>query len=69
MYKEVQPMRTSIACPVCGSIHDDHQHIEAGAEAAPDQRDVRFAKVLNGRQWRDKPLAPPRNRDDIVPND
>lgn len=35
----------------------------------PEERQRRFARVLNGHQWRLKPNAPPREPDDNVPND
>ena len=69
MYKEVHPMSYTQTCPECGSIRMDHHHGGDEATSQKSQRDVRFAKVLNGSHWRQKPVAPPHYRDDIVPND
>lgn len=56
-------------CPECGSTRMEHHHGGAEAASQASERDTRFAQVLNGLQWREKPLAPPQHRDDIVPND
>jgi hypothetical protein len=69
MYKEVHPMSYTVACPDCGSIRLGHHHDGNAAVSQTSERDVKFAQVLNGLQWREKPVAPPRNRDDVVPND
>ncbi len=56
-------------CPECGSTRMEHHHGGDVAASQTSQRDVRFAQVLNGSQWREKPAQPPQYRDDIVPND
>ena len=61
-------MSHTVTCPDCGSTRMEHHHGDA-AGARESEREVKFAQVLNGLQWREKPLAPPRHRDDVVPND
>lgn len=58
-------------CPTCGSARTDGDQTHDGnvAVSQTSSRDVRFAQVLNGRQWREKPVAQPQYRDDLVPND
>ena len=58
-------------CPTCGSARNtaDHAHDSNEAVSQTSSRDVWFAQVLNGAQWKEKPIAPPRDRDDLVPND
>jgi predicted nucleic acid-binding Zn-ribbon protein len=56
-------------CPECGSNRLDHHHGSDVAASHTSERDVRFAQVLNGSQWRQRPDTDPRHRDDIVPND
>jgi hypothetical protein len=58
-------------CPTCGSARMDgnHAHDSAVAVSQTISREVRFAQVLNGSQWREKPISPPQDRDDLVPND
>lgn len=58
-------------CPTCGSarMDEDQAHDSSVAVSQTSSRETRFAQVLNGHQWREKPLAPPRDRDDLVPND
>jgi hypothetical protein len=62
-------MNSSVVCPECGSARMDHHHDGSVAVSQASVRDVRFAQVLNGQQWREKVIAPPKNRDDIVPDD
>jgi hypothetical protein len=63
-------MSYPLVCPDCGSTRLE-SHLVHGKEAATakPRTDVDFARVLNGHQWREKPIAPPRYRDDVVPND
>jgi hypothetical protein len=70
MYKEVHLMSYPVVCPKCGSTRlEDHLERGNGAGSDASRSETRFARVLNGLEWREKPIAPPRNRDDIVPND
>lgn len=59
------------SCPTCGSARMEgaQAHDSSVAVSQTSSRETRFAQVLNGYQWREKPLAPPRDRDDLVPND
>jgi hypothetical protein len=69
MYKEVQPMSYTFTCPECGSTRAGHHHGGTEAASQTSERDVDFARVLNGNQWREKPVVTPQFRDDVVPND
>jgi hypothetical protein len=69
MYKEVQPMSYEFTCPDCGSTRQGHHHDGTDAVSRTSERDVNFARVLNGTQWREKPEVAPQYRDDVVPND
>jgi hypothetical protein len=62
-------MKHSYTCPECGSTRIGHHHdsVDAVSQGAGDE--TRFAHVLNGLHWREKPLAEPKYRDDVVPND
>jgi hypothetical protein len=62
-------MNSAVVCPECGSTRTDHYHDGNVAVSHESRNDVRFAQVLNGLQWREKPLTQPRDRDDVVPND
>ena len=62
-------MSKAMICPDCGSTRVDAYHESSDAVSQSNRNDVWFAQVLNGRQWREKPVAPPRDRDDVVPSD
>jgi hypothetical protein len=62
-------MSSTVMCPECGSTRMDHHHDGSAAVSQTSTRDVRFAQVLNGLQWREKTIVPPKDRDDIVPDD
>jgi hypothetical protein len=70
LYKEVHPMSYPIVCPSCGAVQiDDRRSSGKDAAQTQGQSGTTFARILNGTPWKQKPMAPPRHRDDVVPYD
>lgn len=62
-------MSTVAICPECGAPRSNDRNAHARICSESSRNVLDFFRVLNGTHWREKPNAPPRDRDDIVPND